>query len=574
MEFCDAGSVDDLMKVIESPLNEYQIASIVQMVLLGLKFLHDKKIIHRDIKAGNILLNRDGFAKLGDFGVSATLSRTMSKRVSKIGTPYWMSPEVFSQKKYDTKTDIWSLGITCIQMAEGDPPNHNLRPFQIVKMIINKPPKGLTDPSKWSKEFNDFVSQCLIYDPEKRPSAIDLLSHPFIKKFSKGATLISELVNNSLDDIIEFRKIKFKEDDEENQKESNDFNSVIYKTVKRGGGDETMVKIKDTVKTTKYNDSTIKQSDDFIPDYGTTVMNEGGQGNNYAEETGTMVFNKSQKDNPDQKKAGYDLMGMIDKFGCDTINETNKKQQIPQNQQSQTQQQHHQKQGSINNTSKIKKHTKLQQHKYQTKSEEINMGVGSGTMVFNIESQKSIENKEDSKNFNNNNYDNETSLNDIISDSMTKFKNNNSELFRLNSTVDMTSEERENFLLNCSDYNVMDLDKLKNMLKYTEGDMEEEISIIRNKYKNKILNFTMGIDILEKNKHCQNLAAFKDFIAFKKKQQEKNEKKGLSTDFSTIKNPQEYSMSSAITGNVKDVNQIKVSNYKPNDIKNKKSNIK
>ncbi len=189
------------MRITDKNLNEEQIASVVQMVLQGLTFLHDKKKIHRDVKAGNILLNRDGYAKLGDFGVSAQLIHSFSKKNSKIGTPYWMSPEVIMQSQYDMKCDIWSLGITCIEMAEGEPPNSKIRTFLVMKYIVKEPPKSLTQPSKWSKEFNDFVCKCLTIDPARRPSAKELISHPFITKFARGNSLIAELVNISLDEI-------------------------------------------------------------------------------------------------------------------------------------------------------------------------------------------------------------------------------------------------------------------------------------------------------------------------------------------------------------------------------------
>ncbi len=208
------------------------------MVLQGLAFLHEKKKIHRDIKAGNIMLNRDGYAKLGDFGVSAQLVNSFSKKNSKIGTPYWMSPEVIMQTNYDSKCDIWSLGITCIEMAEGEPPNHNIRYFLVMKRIVNEPPTSVTHPEKWSKEFNDFVRKCLTYDPNHRPSAKELLYHPFIIKYSRGNSFIAELVNVSLDEISFYRKTYLNDaSDDENKKDDNNdskvFNSVVYNTVNR-----------------------------------------------------------------------------------------------------------------------------------------------------------------------------------------------------------------------------------------------------------------------------------------------------------------------------------------------------
>lgn len=237
IEYCDGGSVLDLMRITERNLTEEQIASIITMVLNGLSFLHEQKKIHRDIKAGNILLTREGFAKLGDFGVSAQLMHSFSKKVSKIGTPYWMSPEVISQNNYDSKCDIWSLGITCIEMAEGEPPYSEVRTFLVMKKIISSPPKGLTKPQLWSSEFNDFVSKCLTFDPVKRPSAKELLKHKFIIKYNKGNGLIEELINNSLDQIYRYRSTMLNEENNNNKNTNNDdkieeeeeIGSVIYK---------------------------------------------------------------------------------------------------------------------------------------------------------------------------------------------------------------------------------------------------------------------------------------------------------------------------------------------------------
>ena len=122
MEYCNAGSVADVIKITGRTLNEVEIASICHAVLRGLEYLHDTKKIHRDVKADNILLDHLGNAKLADFGVSAQLINTYSKKKTLTGTPYWMSPEVLAQSDYNKKADIWSLGITAIEMAEGDPP--------------------------------------------------------------------------------------------------------------------------------------------------------------------------------------------------------------------------------------------------------------------------------------------------------------------------------------------------------------------------------------------------------------------------------------------------------------------
>ena len=145
MEFCGAGSVIDLIK-ISKPLNEQQIATILQSTLKGLEYLHNNKKIHRDVKAGNILLDDEGNVKLADFGVSTELLHSLADKDTVIGTPFWMSPEVITKSKYNKKTDIWSLGITSIEMAEGEPPYSHIHPFRAMFVIQKNPAKGLTEP--------------------------------------------------------------------------------------------------------------------------------------------------------------------------------------------------------------------------------------------------------------------------------------------------------------------------------------------------------------------------------------------------------------------------------------------
>ena len=226
LEYCDGGSLLELIKILPKPLNEEQIASLIYMILTGLNFLHENKKIHRDVKTGNILLTREGIAKLGDFGVSTQLMHSFSKKISKIGTPFYMSPEVIMQNKYNYKCDIWSLGITAFEMAEGEPPFSKTKAYLVLKKIITQPPKGLKNKDKWSKDFNDFVEKCLIYEPNDRPSAKELLKHPFIVKNNRGNKLISELINNCLDDLVFYRK-KILEDSNYEEEENN--NSVVYK---------------------------------------------------------------------------------------------------------------------------------------------------------------------------------------------------------------------------------------------------------------------------------------------------------------------------------------------------------
>jgi len=180
MEYCNGGSVSDLMTITKENLKEEEMCLILRDSLQGLNFLHDKKKIHRDIKAGNILLNSEGRAKLADFGVSGQMKDT-TKHHTVIGTPFWMAPEVI-EEQYDNKADIWSLGITAIEMAEGHPPYWNIHPMRAIFLIPNRPPPKLKDEEKWSPEFIDFISKCLTRAPDQRPSAIQLLQHPFILK--------------------------------------------------------------------------------------------------------------------------------------------------------------------------------------------------------------------------------------------------------------------------------------------------------------------------------------------------------------------------------------------------------
>ncbi len=133
------------------------------------------------MKAGNVLLTADGMAKLADFGVSTKLQNTLSKRNSVIGTPFWMAPEVIQQSDYVENADIWSLGITAIELADGEPPFANIHPMRAIFLIPTKDPPTVRDPTKWSPQFIDFLAAALQKDPASRPSAKSLLEHPFVK---------------------------------------------------------------------------------------------------------------------------------------------------------------------------------------------------------------------------------------------------------------------------------------------------------------------------------------------------------------------------------------------------------
>jgi len=190
MEYCGAGSVSDIMRLRKKTLTEDEIATVLCDTLKGLEYLHLRKKIHRDIKAGNILLNNEGHAKLADFGVAGQLTDTMAKRNTVIGTPFWMAPEVIQEIGYDCVADIWSLGITALEMAEGKPPYGDIHPMRAIFMIPTKPPPTVRDASKWSPKFIDFVSRCLVKTPEKRATASELLHSDFIAGAGTPQTLL------------------------------------------------------------------------------------------------------------------------------------------------------------------------------------------------------------------------------------------------------------------------------------------------------------------------------------------------------------------------------------------------
>ncbi|KAF7490394.1 Serine/threonine-protein kinase 3 [Sarcoptes scabiei] len=198
MEYCGGGSVSDIMRFRKKTLTEEEISIILKDTLLGLEYLHTHRKIHRDIKAGNILLNNEGHAKLADFGVAGQLTDTMAKRNTVIGTPFWMAPEVIQEIGYDCLADIWSLGITALEMAEGKPPYGEIHPMRAIFMIPTKPPPSFRDPDRWSTEFIDFVQKCLVKNPEQRATANELLEHEFIKK-APSVSMIQKIIQEAKD---------------------------------------------------------------------------------------------------------------------------------------------------------------------------------------------------------------------------------------------------------------------------------------------------------------------------------------------------------------------------------------
>ncbi|XP_039591210.1 serine/threonine-protein kinase 4-like [Polypterus senegalus] len=283
MEYCGAGSVSDLIRLRNKTLNEEEIATVLQSTLKGLEYLHFMRKIHRDIKAGNILLNSEGQAKLADFGVAGQLTDTMAKRNTVIGTPFWMAPEVIQEIGYNCVADIWSLGITAIEMAEGKPPYADIHPMRAIFMIPTNPPPTFKNSEDWSENFREFVKQCLVKRPEERATATQLLQHPFIKN-AKPNSILRALINEAMEIKNKRQEEKQREldqDDDDTDEDETDSGTIL----RAGTGDSGTIRAASTL---SEGSLTMVERDSGLDSLMGTMVINNEDGVDEDEEAGTM----------------------------------------------------------------------------------------------------------------------------------------------------------------------------------------------------------------------------------------------------------------------------------------------
>ena len=180
MEYCAARSLLEITRELKRGLNDREMACALRQATKALAYLHEHKRVHRDVKSSNLLMQPDGTLKLADFGVAGELTATVARRHTMIGSPYWMSPEVIQDTGHDQKADIWSLGITAIELAELQPPHFELPPVRVVLLIPTSKPPELKHKEQHSPALSDLIARCLVIDPEKRATAQELLQMPFV----------------------------------------------------------------------------------------------------------------------------------------------------------------------------------------------------------------------------------------------------------------------------------------------------------------------------------------------------------------------------------------------------------
>ncbi|XP_046386617.1 neither inactivation nor afterpotential protein C isoform X2 [Ischnura elegans] len=200
MEYCEGGPATDLVAGLHSQnkkMSEVHIAYILRETVKALVHLHESNIIHRDIRGSNILLTKGGEVKLCDFGLSRRVKGEMGKRQTVLGSPCWIAPEVVTSDRaesdgYDIRSDIWSVGITAIELGDGSPPFINIHPTRALFQIVRNPPPTLYRPANWTQNYNDFISECLVKNPEHRPFSVEVMEHPFLTSLPENEFLLQQ----------------------------------------------------------------------------------------------------------------------------------------------------------------------------------------------------------------------------------------------------------------------------------------------------------------------------------------------------------------------------------------------
>ncbi|KAH0571605.1 Kinase, STE STE20 [Spironucleus salmonicida] len=204
MEYCSAGALTDLMRESARVLDEKEAAYVIKQSLQALKFLHDQKILHRDVKANNLLVSDDGIIKLADFGVSHQLTQTCEKRKSVIGTPYWMAPEIYQGEAYSYPSDIWALGITLIEILEGKPPLAGIHPMRAMMLIPQQDAptlrgkKSKLTNKKFSSELCDFLEKMLVKNPDDRQTINVLVEDKYLDQANDLTALLDHVYNGEV----------------------------------------------------------------------------------------------------------------------------------------------------------------------------------------------------------------------------------------------------------------------------------------------------------------------------------------------------------------------------------------
>ncbi|XP_012245016.1 neither inactivation nor afterpotential protein C isoform X1 [Bombus impatiens] len=209
MELCEGGTVMDLVHgllAMDKKMREEHIGFILKEVIQAMVYLNEHNVMHRDIRGSNILLTKEGEVKLVDFGLSKMFEGEMGKRYTCIGSPSWMAPEVAmskgnSSEGYGSRADVWAIGITAIELADGKPPFQDMHPTRALFQIVRNPPPNLYRPSNWSQNFNDFIAECLEKNPENRPFMAEIAEHPFLADSSADDFLLAKEIKILMTDV-------------------------------------------------------------------------------------------------------------------------------------------------------------------------------------------------------------------------------------------------------------------------------------------------------------------------------------------------------------------------------------